>query len=74
MLARSLFIRFVVSPSDDDYEEGMVLLDTILTFHDFGDGPSPFREEALGIAAVFADARFNVWGTRAFGACNLPYT
>src|SRR5712691_5090685 len=40
----------------------MVLLDTILTFRGPGDGPSPYREEALGWAAMFADARFNVYG------------
>jgi len=62
MLARSLYVRFVVSPSDDDYEEGMVLLNTILTFRGSGDGPSPYREEALGWAAMFSDARFNVYG------------
>jgi len=36
VLARSLYICFVVAPSDDDYEEGMVLLGTILTFRGSG--------------------------------------
>jgi len=61
-LARSLYNRFVVAPSDDYYKEGMVILDTILMFRGCGDAPSPFREEALGWAAVFADARFVAYG------------
>ena len=62
VFARPLCIGSVVAPSDDDYEEGMVLLDTSLTFRGSRDGPSPYREEALGWAAVLADARLKVSG------------
>ena len=62
VLAQSLFIRFDVAPSDDDYEEGMEILDRILTFRGSGDEPSPFREVALFLAAMLADARFGAYG------------
>ena len=61
-LARSLFFRFVVAPSDDDYEEGMTIFDRILTSCGSGDGPSLIRTEALHLAAVFAVARFDAYG------------
>jgi len=47
VLAQSLYNRFAVAPSDDDYEEGMEILDRILTFRGSGDEPSPYREVAL---------------------------
>ena len=62
VLARALHIRFVVTPSDDDYEEGMEILDRILTFRGSGGWPSPYRKEALGLAAMFADVRFDAYG------------
>ena len=58
-LAGSLFIRFVVAPSDDDYEEGMETLERI---RGSGDAPSSYRQAALFWVANFADARFNVYG------------
>ena len=61
-LAISLFIRFIVVLSDDDYEDGIEILDRIPTFRDSQDEPSPWRKEALGLTAMFADARFSVYG------------
>ena len=62
LLARDLYLRFVVTPSGDDYEAAMVILDAVLTFRGSGDEPSPCREGALGLAALFADARFDTYG------------
>jgi len=62
VLVQSLYCHFVITPSDDDYEEGMEILDTITTFRGSGDGPSPCRVDALGWDAVFADAGFNAYG------------
>jgi len=62
VFARSLYDRFVVAPSDDDYEDGMEILDRILMFRGPGDEPSPYRKEALIRAATFAAARFNADG------------
>ena len=62
VLARSLYNRFEAAPSDDDYEEGMVILDRILTFRGSGYKSSPYREEALGLPALFAVARFTTYG------------
>jgi CHAT domain-containing protein len=61
-LAQSLYTRFVVAPSDGDYEEGMEILDRILTSRDSGDAPTPYREAAMHLAVLFADARFNAYG------------
>ena len=54
VLARSLYNRFLVAPSDDDYKEGMEILDRIRG--------SEYGQAALIWAAMFADARFNVSG------------
>ena len=61
-LAGSLYRRFAVAPSDDDYEEGMMILDAVLTFRGPGDAPSPYREEALELAALLASSRFDAYG------------
>jgi len=45
MLAQSPYVRFIVAPSNGECEEGMGILETILTFHGYGDGPSPYKEE-----------------------------
>jgi len=62
VLTLALYDRFVVAPSNDDYEEAMVTLDRILTFRGSRDGPSPYRKEVLRLAAMFAYARFNAYG------------
>jgi len=62
VLARSLYNHFTIALSDDDYEEGMEILDRILTFCGSGDEPSPSRVGALVWAALFADDRFEAYG------------
>ena len=62
VLSRSLYNRFYSTPSNEDYEEAMSILDRILTFRDSGDKPSPYREEALKRAAMFANIQFHVYG------------
>jgi len=52
-LSRTLLDRFHIAHSNDDYEEGTVILDKILTSHTPGDDPSQYRE-ALDIIATFA--------------------
>ena len=61
-LARSLYNCFIVAPSDDDYEEGMEILDRILTFRGSGDEPSSYSKVALRGAYMFSVARFNMYG------------
>ena len=61
-LAESLYHRFVVTPSGDDYEEAMEILNRIVTFRGSGDELSPYRQGALVWVAIFAQARFNVYG------------
>ena len=62
LLAQSLYDRFLVAPSDDDYEGAMAILDTVLAFRGSRDEPSSHREDALGWAALFAEVRFNTYG------------
>ena len=62
VLVRSLLSRFIFAPSDDDYKEGMTIVDRILTFHGSEDEPSPYRGDALSLAAVFAVSRFDAYG------------
>ena len=59
LLAKSLLDRLVVAPSDDDYKGAMAICDAILIFRGSGDEPSPYREAALRLAALLADARFD---------------
>ena len=61
-LAQSLWFRFDVAPSDDDYEKGMVILDGVITFRNSGGEPSPYREDALHVAALLAASRFDASG------------
>jgi CHAT domain-containing protein len=61
-LADSLLNRFFISPSDDDYNEAMPILDEVICFRSFGDRPSPYWERALESAALFAYARFTSQG------------
>ena len=62
VLIQSLYSRFIALPSDDDYKEGMEILDRILTFRGPGGEPSPHREGASTWAAMFANARFTTYG------------
>ena len=60
-LACTLIDRFHITGSNDDYEEGTVILDKFLTSHTSEDEPSLYQE-ALRIIATFAQVRFNVSG------------
>ena len=62
VLSRSLYNRFIVTSSDDDYEEAMLTLDRIITFRGSGDEPSQSREGALYLAALLSSSRFEVYG------------
>jgi CHAT domain-containing protein len=61
-LARSLFNRFQMTYSSDDYEEGTAILDKIIAFCDPEDRPSQTREIALELVALFAQARSTMYG------------
>ncbi len=61
-LARSLFNRFQMTYSSDDYEEGTAILDKIIAFRDPGDRPSQNHEIALELVALFAQARSTMYG------------
>jgi len=60
-LSCTLLDRFKIAYSNDDYEEGTVILDKILTSHTPGEDPSQYRE-ALRIINGFAQVRFGVSG------------
>ena len=61
-LAKSLLIRFNRTPSDDDYKEGIAMLDKVITFRGPGDRESQYREMALDFAALFAKVHFDAYG------------
>ena len=60
VLARSLFNRFNISPSDEDYQEGMAIVDKVITFRDSDDSLCPHSETAVHLAVLFAMARLGV--------------
>jgi len=60
-LASTLLNRFLIGYSNDDYEEGTVILDKFLTSHTPGDDPSQYRE-ALRIIASFTSLQSQVSG------------
>jgi len=60
-LACTLLDRFLMTYSDDDYEEGTAILDKFLTSHTPGDEPSQYRE-ALGTIFMFSLARLMASG------------
>ncbi len=62
VLAQSLYNRFLITPSYDDLEEGMAILDAVISFNDSSDGLSPHLEDALDFAAKFAMAQFDAYG------------
>ncbi len=57
-LVKSLLGRFEITFSEDDYNEGMAILDEIISFRGPGDVPSPKRTLALCCAARFSSVRF----------------
>ncbi|KAI9509761.1 CHAT domain-containing protein [Russula earlei] len=62
VLAVSLFTRFRISLLNDDYEEGMALVDKIIAFRGPGDRPSEFQGPALQLVALFAKAQSHKCG------------
>ncbi len=62
VLAESLYNRFNITAWDEDCQEGMAIVDKVITFHDAGDGLSPYLERAVELAAMFAYTRFEVYG------------
>jgi len=58
VLAKCLFSRFVTTVSDDDYNEGMAILDKVIKFRGPGDTPSPYQIEALLTAVKFSSFHF----------------
>jgi CHAT domain-containing protein len=61
-LAMALLKCCYINPSDADYKEGMAILDKLISFRGPGDSPSPYREEALNFAAMFATTHFYASG------------
>ena len=61
-LAKSLLVRFNTAPSEDDYKEGMAMLDKVINFRGWGDRASPYPEFSLEIAALFAKVHFDAFG------------
>jgi len=60
VLARYLFRRLMITVSDDDYNEGMAVLDRVINFRGPGDTPSQYQTEALWSAVKFSLFRFNM--------------
>jgi len=61
-LAKSLLVRFNKTPSEDDYKEGMAMLDNVINDCGWGDRASPDLEIALECAALFAKVHFDAFG------------
>jgi CHAT domain-containing protein len=63
-LAQSLLNRFNKTPSDDDYKDGMAILDQVINTRHGGPGgrPSRYQEMALEFAALFSKVRFDAYG------------
>jgi len=62
VLAESLFVRYKETYLDDDYKEGMAILDEIVNFRGPGDMPSTYREGASELVANFTMTRFYIDG------------
>ncbi|KAH9047500.1 CHAT domain-containing protein [Lactarius deliciosus] len=61
-LAAILSIRFVGTRSNEDYEEGMALLERILDPNQPGECPDSVRDQALKLAGGFAFIRSAIFG------------
>ncbi len=61
-LARCLYHRFDITASEDDYNEGMAILDELISFRGPGDTPSPEWGRALSYARDFSHTRFETSG------------
>ncbi len=62
VLAKSLNNRFSLTVSDDDYNEGMAILDEVISFRGPGNTPSPEWENASKFASKFCFSRFQKSG------------
>jgi len=58
VLAVCVLRRFETTASDDDYHEGMAILDKVINFRGPGDAPSRYQAKALKAAIVFSLVRF----------------
>jgi len=56
VLAEYLLRRFWNTVSDNDYNEGMAILDKVIKFRGPGDMPSPYEAMALKSAVLFPSA------------------
>ena len=61
-LAGALVNRFNITVSEDDYNEGMAILDELISFRGPGDTPSPEQKRALLYAVLFSRIRFDKSG------------
>jgi hypothetical protein len=59
VLGKCLYNRFITTPSDDDYKEGVAILDNIILFRGRGDTSSSQQERALRLAGMFARAQIS---------------
>ena len=62
VLTECLLARFMMTPSEDDYNEGMALLDKIISFRDPGARMTPLRGFALSLIPCFVVAQTGVYG------------
>ncbi|KAI9509763.1 CHAT domain-containing protein [Russula earlei] len=62
VLAMSLLTRFEITLLNDEYEEGMAIVDKIIAFRGPGDRPSEFQGPALQLVALFAMAESHKCG------------
>ena len=62
VLAQSLLCLLHKTHSEDDYQDGMAILDQIISSRDPKDMPSPYAGSASAIAAEFAVTRYHMSG------------
>jgi CHAT domain-containing protein len=62
VLAQSLLCRFHKTHCEDDYQDGMAILDQIVNFRDPKDMPSPYAGSASAMAAEFAVTQYYMSG------------
>ncbi|KAH9025941.1 CHAT domain-containing protein [Lactarius pseudohatsudake] len=61
-LADTLWVRFIGTHSNEDYEEGTALLERILDPNQPGGCPDSVRDQALQLASGFASTRSGIFG------------
>ena len=59
----TLFCRFILTRSQEDYESAMAPLDKIITSHSPAESPNQYLTVALSQAALIARTRFIFYGT-----------